>query len=824
LAVATHQILTGHESQRAAAQFDEHLAERSFALELEVNAVLEALHSLRALYDASEEVTREEFATFVRVALSRHSSIQAMEWVPRVPEKDREAHEARGRAAGLEGYVITDCREHHPPHRADAQMEPSPGRPEYFPVFFVEPYEGNENALGFDLGSDEVRRAALDRATETGRVTLTDPIVLVQEKGTSKGVLALLPVHERSRAADVKGFVVVVFRVADVVRQARREREGLPARMLIELTCADAQGGRQVLYDSAGVVHDVMAAAPASVKRIRVGGEVWHLAGSPTGAFLSQRLTLFPVAMAAGVFVLVGVLGGFVFTLAKRSRDLALGRQDRTIRAVLGSLAEGVVVADKEGRILLANEAAKRAVRMGADVARPGHWADVYGCYLPDMETPFPEQDLPLARAIRGETVTEQDIFVRHSGVPEGLWLRVNSAPVSDEKGELLGGVVTLRDVTRRVQSEELVRRLSSAVEQTADAVFITGRDGKILYVNPAFESTTGYASEDVLGKTPRVLKSGEHDREHYQRLWGTILRGEVFRSTTVNRKKSGEFYYAEQTITPMKDPAGRVTHFVAVCKDMTERRRIQEQAIEMRLAAVVQRQLYPELPLEVPGLDLAGAVFPAEATCGDYFDYIPMGNDRIAVVIGDVSGHGMAPALVMAQTRAYLRAFAQTEQDAAAILAKVNRALFGDLRRGFFVTLLLAVLDLASRRLVYASAGHTPGLILNAHGEVKRALTRTGIPLGVDAGSRYELAEDVALEPGEVVVLVTDGVTESRSPRGEFFGEEGVLAAVRSARHGRAHQIVGQVHEAVGAFRAGLRQRDDITMVVCKLEALPET
>ncbi|MHC5050388.1 MAG: hypothetical protein ACYTGK_07220, partial [Planctomycetota bacterium] len=79
LAVATHQILTGHESQRAAAQFDEHLAERSFALELEVNAVLEALHSLRALYDASEEVTREEFATFVRVALSRHSSIQAME-------------------------------------------------------------------------------------------------------------------------------------------------------------------------------------------------------------------------------------------------------------------------------------------------------------------------------------------------------------------------------------------------------------------------------------------------------------------------------------------------------------------------------------------------------------------------------------------------------------------------------------------------------------------------------------------------------------------------------------------------------------------------
>ncbi|MHC4731334.1 MAG: PP2C family protein-serine/threonine phosphatase [Planctomycetota bacterium] len=461
---------------------------------------------------------------------------------------------------------------------------------------------------------------------------------------------------------------------------------------------------------------------------------------------------------------------------------------------------------------------------MSADAARPGHWSAAYGCYLPDMETPYPEEQLPLARAIRGETVTEERIFVRHSGAPSGLWLSTNGVPLLDEKGERLGGVITLRDITARVKSEELVHRLSSAVEQTADAVLITGRDGEILYVNPAFEATTGYAREEVLGNTPRILKSGEHDLEHYQKLWATILGGEVFRATIINRKKSGELYYAEQSITPMKDQGGRVTHFVSVSKDMTERRRIHEQEIEMRLAAVVQQQLYPEVPLEVPGLDIAGAVFSAEATCGDYFDFIRMENDRIAVAIGDVSGHGLGPALVMAQTRAYLRAFAQAEQNVAEILGKVNKALFSDLRSGFFVTLLLAVIDVSAKRLVYASAGHTEGYILNPLGEVKHVLAGTGIPLGVETGSVYELAGDIVLEPGDLAVFITDGVTESRSPQGEFFGDEGVLAAVRASRHGQAHQIVGQVHDAICDFRAGRRQLDDITIVVCKLDARPTT
>ena len=116
------------------------------------------------------------------------------------------------------------------------------------------------------------------------------------------------------------------------------------------------------------------------------------------------------------------------------------------------------------------------------------------------------------------------------------------------------------------------VRKLSRVVEQTADSVLITNRAGVIEYVNPAFEKMTGFAKEEVLGKTPRILKSGQQDQLFYKELWNTILSGRVFRSVLLNKKKSGDLYYWEQTITPITDAQGRITHFVSTAKDVTQR------------------------------------------------------------------------------------------------------------------------------------------------------------------------------------------------------------------------------------------------------------
>ena len=133
------------------------------------------------------------------------------------------------------------------------------------------------------------------------------------------------------------------------------------------------------------------------------------------------------------------------------------------------------------------------------------------------------------------------------------------------------------RDVTLGRRTEDVVHKLSSAIEQTADSVVITDLHGTIEYVNPAFEKNTGFRRAEAVGQTPRIVKSGKHDAEFYRRLWDTILRGEAFRDVLVNRRKDGTLYYEEKTITPLKDEKGRITHFVSTGKDVTERMEAQE-------------------------------------------------------------------------------------------------------------------------------------------------------------------------------------------------------------------------------------------------------
>jgi len=130
----------------------------------------------------------------------------------------------------------------------------------------------------------------------------------------------------------------------------------------------------------------------------------------------------------------------------------------------------------------------------------------------------------------------------------------------------------------QRQKAEDTLRKLWRAVEQSADVVTITDRDGTIEYVNPAFEVLTGYSRAEVIGQNPRILKSGQQASEVYRELWQTVLAGNVFRCTMVNRKKNGEVFVAEKTITPLRDNDGQITHFISNDQDITDRRRLENQ------------------------------------------------------------------------------------------------------------------------------------------------------------------------------------------------------------------------------------------------------
>ncbi len=132
--------------------------------------------------------------------------------------------------------------------------------------------------------------------------------------------------------------------------------------------------------------------------------------------------------------------------------------------------------------------------------------------------------------------------------------------------------------VGERQRAEDTVRKLWRAVEQSADLVMITDREGIIEYVNPAFESLTGYSPGELTGQTPRILKSSQQTSELYTELWQSILAGNVFRCTMVNRKKNGDVFVAEKTITPLRDGEGKITHFISNDRDITDRRRMENQ------------------------------------------------------------------------------------------------------------------------------------------------------------------------------------------------------------------------------------------------------
>ncbi len=159
--------------------------------------------------------------------------------------------------------------------------------------------------------------------------------------------------------------------------------------------------------------------------------------------------------------------------------------------------------------------------------------------------------------------------------------LETSGAPILDDHGKLLGYRGVDRDMTERRRMQEAQKMLYTAVDQAADAVIVTDSDGDIAYVNPAFSLITGYSREEVIGKNPRILKSGVHQESFYNDLWATITRGKIWRARLTNRCKDDSVIVCESTIAPVKNEKGHITHYVCVNRDITQAELMQERLIQ---------------------------------------------------------------------------------------------------------------------------------------------------------------------------------------------------------------------------------------------------
>ena len=248
--------------------------------------------------------------------------------------------------------------------------------------------------------------------------------------------------------------------------------------------------------------------------------------------------------------------------------------------------------------------------------------------------------------------------------------------------------------------------------------------------------------------------------------------------------------------------------------------RELVEKRAQLQIARSIQLSLLPKSAPSIDGFDLSGHSHPAEEVGGDYFDFLPMTGGRLGVVISDVVGHGMGPALVMAATRTCLRSLIATDHFAVEdVLERANRVLHESIPDNCFVTLALLELDPALRSVRYVNCGHTTGYLLDGQGSIKVELSSTVPPLGCLAQYKVDRVPELPLEGGDALILLTDGVIEAESPENDFFGEMRALEVVRANLHRPAAEIVEAIHRAAREFcRAGTPPRDDMTSVVVKV------
>ncbi|PYT14530.1 MAG: hypothetical protein DMG59_17065 [Acidobacteria bacterium] len=237
--------------------------------------------------------------------------------------------------------------------------------------------------------------------------------------------------------------------------------------------------------------------------------------------------------------------------------------------------------------------------------------------------------------------------------------------------------------------------------------------------------------------------------------------------------------------------------------------------AKEMEQAAQIQRAMLPSSPPMVAGLDIAGKTTACRTVGGDYYDFLEFPDGRVGMLVGDVAGKGMPASLLMSSLQARVHVLFEEADDLARKLGRLNKAVCAKCPDNRFITFFMSVVDPATGELVYANAGHNPPLMVRATGGFDR-LSGGGVILGVLPQATYQESR-ACMEPGDVLVLFSDGVTEAADPLDEDFGEERLAALVASMRGRPAGEIVEAIDGAVARFTQGAPAADDITVVVAR-------
>ncbi|MCY7383380.1 MAG: PAS domain S-box protein, partial [Microcoleus sp. CAN_BIN18] len=302
-----------------------------------------------------------------------------------------------------------------------------------------------------------------------------------------------------------------------------------------------------------------------------------------------------------------------------RSEDEFRG-QSNLLQLLIDSIGDGIVAADEKGNFVLFNPAAEDIFGIGSTDTLPNEWSGKYGLFLPDQVTPYPAADIPLTRTIRGESVHEVELFTRHAGKPQGLWVKISGRPLKDETGAIKGGVVVCRNITQERASQQQMQQLAETQERLLqelktrqnaldEAAIVSETDSKglITYINDRFTQISGYSMGELLHRDHRLVNSGYHPKAFFAEMWLTISRGLVWKGEIKNRRKDGSFYWVDSTLAPIFDTSGTIVKYIAIRFDITERKQAEERLEKLAAERKAEADSMTEQVLKLLG-EIKGA------------------------------------------------------------------------------------------------------------------------------------------------------------------------------------------------------------------------
>ena len=245
------------------------------------------------------------------------------------------------------------------------------------------------------------------------------------------------------------------------------------------------------------------------------------------------------------------------------------------------------------------------------------------------------------------------------------------------------------------------------------------------------------------------------------------------------------------------------------------ERRQLED---ELELSQVVQRAMLPQRVPAIPGFDIAAFNRPAQIVGGDYFDFLNLHDGAPGLVVADVSGHGVSAGMLMTSLQTAFHTLAPENDSPLAVLERINRLYIHNINFATFVTVFFGRLDLASRLLTYANAGHNPALLYKAASDAVAWLTPTGAAIGLQEVFTAK-SRTVQLEEGDILLLYTDGITEATNTAKDEFGPARLEAVVRQNRGLLADGLIERIQQALTQFTGGGPLADDITLVAYKVQ-----